>query len=320
MFSQNITIPELQPATVANFLRYLIPPVQLPPHLISTPLLQRHHFLQINPQENLADYLTWPSPDQPRILDLLSSLPDDALASDLSICYTGDQESTYAHAHILSSLVRLIFQWDYNDASWKYHNAGLMPFPQSSSQRLGEIASHDKEEAAYWDAYGQEDHHDEGDHHALVHDSHAHTEDAYWAQYANVHGSGDSTIPSPVPEKRRPATNHEPTVVHIPSHAQDLSDRLLALTSRLESFPAISDVVEDIPHTQAFELTLSDSDSSPSEEPVKAETWLHADNETPLRDSIRGLYMLWRSSKRHWKEPATDEQFLSIVRDAIQEI
>lgn len=209
-----------------------------------------------------------------------------------------------------------------------------MPFPQSSSQRVGEIASHDKEEAAYWDAYGQDEHHDDDEHHALAHDSHAHTEDAYWAQYANVHGtslstaynpnltplpgSGDSTIPSPVPEKRRPAAHHEPTVVHVPSHAQDLSDRLFALSSRLESLPAISDVVED---TQTFELAILDSDSSPSsEEPVKVESWLHADNETALRDSIRGLYMLWRSSKTHWKEPATDEKFLSIVRDAIQEI
>ncbi|KAK0233210.1 hypothetical protein IW262DRAFT_59437 [Armillaria fumosa] len=315
MSLQNIPA-ELHPATVASFLQYLVPPVQLPPHLISTALRQRHHFLQIDPHENLADYLTWPSPDQPHIVDLLTSLPADDC--DLSICYTGDQESNYAHAHVCSSPVRLVFQWDPNDAAWKYHNAGLMPFPQSSSQRVDEITSHDKEEAAYWDAYGQDEHHDEGDHHALVHDGHAHNEDAYWAQYASVHGSGDSTVPSPVPEKRRPAAHHEPTVVHVPSHAQDLSDRLLALSSRLESLPAISDVVEDTP---TFELALSDSDSSPSsEEPVKVESWLHADNETALRDSIRGLYMLWRSSRSHRKEPATDEQFLSIVRDAIQEI
>ncbi|KAK0478476.1 hypothetical protein IW261DRAFT_1483685 [Armillaria novae-zelandiae] len=265
MSSQNI--PELHPATVASFLQYLIPPVQLPPHLISPALRQRHHFLQIDPHDSLADYLTWPFP-RPAPLTLISRY-----------AYTGDQESSYAHAHVRPSPVRLVFTWDPNDAAWKYHNAGLMPFPQSSAQRVADIATHDKEEAAYWDATMR-----------LVHDSHAHTEDAYWAQYAT--GLATSTVPSPVPEKRRPATHHEPTVVHVPSHAQDLSDRLLALSSRLESLPPISDV----------------------------ESWLHADNETALRDSIRGLYMLWRSSNTHWKEPATDEHFLSIVRDAIQDI
>lgn len=195
----------LAPATVDAFLQYLIPPVQLagnpiPSPLLSLPLLQRHHFLNISPQENLADYLTWPSPDQPRILDILHTLPNPGPAEQLPIKYAGDQETLFAHVHLrftpdASTGLRLVFQWDAPDSAWKYHNIALMPFPPNSFDNIDDvwgeaihIVQEAKEEDAYWDAYGHDDHDEVHLDATRAKHDHGNNEDAYWAQYANVHG------------------------------------------------------------------------------------------------------------------------------------
>ncbi|KAF8445962.1 hypothetical protein L210DRAFT_3642271 [Boletus edulis BED1] len=214
--------------TVDLVLQYISPLADpLPPHLISTPLRQRHHFLQISPSSPV-EYLCWPSPDNAKIIDLLgrlSPLPDGA---SYPTRYTSDPESTVAHVQISSNAqgLRMLFHWD-STHGWKYHDLRLMPFPSPSFSTPEEsLASsfaceagtdprpstldlvseadnvNGSEEESYWDAYG-----------AAGHDltsplppqgtEAVEGEDAYWAQYASVQGSADSTVPSPLPTHHR---------------------------------------------------------------------------------------------------------------------
>lgn len=191
----------------------------LPPHLISNPLGQRHHFLQLSPDDP-SSYLSWPSESDTGIIGTLlqSYIPpvDDTQYSNYPVQYTSDTETTCAHVHVLlprtpgqknsvpavtaehdNSLfdgqlgsfadpaLRLVFLWDHQDGSWKYHDAGLMPFPPHSYSSLVDALSststntntmsrlhedflddpslvpdHDEgeDEDAYWNAYGQRNH------------------------------------------------------------------------------------------------------------------------------------------------------------------
>ncbi|KAI0067692.1 hypothetical protein BV25DRAFT_1819099 [Artomyces pyxidatus] len=219
------------PYAVNLILQYISPPSQLdtplPPHLLSRSLLQRHIFLEI-PPENSASYLSWASANRDRAIALLESLPkplDDHKSSLFPVQYTCDGETTSAHVHINVSGedgLRLVFQWDGQD-SWKYHDANLMPFPPDSHPSLSDaLASADFEDAPhhvvervpesgepsddddYWNSYGGAD--DDGSPHLTRHmskDGSETGEDAYWAQYSSVHGTADSTIPSPVQKTRR---------------------------------------------------------------------------------------------------------------------
>lgn len=195
--------------TVRLVLQYISPLTDpLPPHLVSTPLRQRHHFLQISPSSPV-DYLCWPSPDNPKIFDLLDRLPPLSDQTSYPTCYTSDPESTFAHVQISSSPegLRMLFHWDDTHA-WRYHDLRLMPFPSSSFSTPQEslatnahlphsspdlVAGADQingdDGDSYWDSYG-----------AVGHDltspflpqngSKADVvgEDAYWAQYASVQG------------------------------------------------------------------------------------------------------------------------------------
>ncbi|KAK7058934.1 hypothetical protein VNI00_001558 [Paramarasmius palmivorus] len=232
----------LHPTTISVLLQYISPPSQLtnplPQHLISLPLLQRHFFLNLrDPSTDPASYLSWPSQDQQKIFDILESLPtpiDDHSPSP-AIRYTGDNESAFAHAEIPSPStntdnIRLIFQWDERDSSWKYHNVALMPFPTHSFESPSSLTflndqsddtsamapehgspfitvhHHDNnndDEDSYWDAYGAAD--DERPNAGLTRTNSADptSEDAYWAQYSSVHGTADSTRPSPPPTAKR---------------------------------------------------------------------------------------------------------------------
>ncbi|KAF9270256.1 hypothetical protein L218DRAFT_952427 [Marasmius fiardii PR-910] len=219
----------LEPATISLLLQYIVPPSQLsgplPSHLIAKTLLQRHFFLDLkDPSSDPASYLSWPSPDRQQTFDLLESLPT-ALANlplTFNICYTGDIDSTFAHAEIPTGdqdppNIRMMFAWDADDSSWKYHNVSLMPFPTQSFHSLSEIKVGDSqmnrsveqttEEHSYWDSYG-----DTGDSRpspGLL--SNAETsEDDYWARYSTVHGTADSTRPSPPPERQRHPDPYEP--------------------------------------------------------------------------------------------------------------
>ncbi|ESK88909.1 hypothetical protein Moror_13271 [Moniliophthora roreri MCA 2997] len=235
----------LHPTSVSVLLQYIAPPSQLtdplPNHLISQSLLQRHFFLDLrDPSTDPASYLSWPSEDQQKIFSILESLPTpiDHHSSISSIRYSGDEESAFAHAEITttgpkqdtSDGIRLIFQWDDRDSSWRYHNVALMPFPTHSfdspsslplvqkqtnpdnstsmpaehgGSPLITVDSHHNDEDSYWDAYGGED--DERLNAGLSRSNSTDptSEDAYWAQYSSVHGSADSARPSPPPTAKR---------------------------------------------------------------------------------------------------------------------
>ncbi|KAH0838320.1 hypothetical protein J3R83DRAFT_6598 [Lanmaoa asiatica] len=198
--------------TVELVLQYISPLTDpLPPHLISTPLRQRHHFLQISPSSPV-EYLCWPSPDNAKTIDLLDSLPPLSDQACYPTRYTSDPESTFAHVQISSDAegLRMLFHWD-DIHGWRYHDLQLMPFPSSSlSTPRQSLASNSAGPArlpsldlvaeadhtssgsddSYWDSYGAAGHdltfslplRSESKPNAVE------GEDAYWAQYASVQG------------------------------------------------------------------------------------------------------------------------------------
>ncbi|KAG9314381.1 hypothetical protein JVU11DRAFT_5178 [Chiua virens] len=213
--------------TVQLILQYISPLSDpFPPHLISTPLRQRHYFLQLSPS-SAVEYLGWPSPQSAKIIDLFDRLPPLLDQASYPTCYTSDPESTFAHVQISSNLegLRMLFHWD-DIRGWTYHDLQLMPFPPSSfstpQESLASISAcgqdptqpppinladqvDDDGDDSYWDAYGTA-----GDdlpsplppQSASKSDT-VEGEDAYWAQYASVQGTADSTIPSPLPISRK---------------------------------------------------------------------------------------------------------------------
>lgn len=149
--------PPLPAHAVTLLLSYLSPLDRpLPPHLLSTPLRQRHAFLGLGHELDSADdaaiYLSWPTKSasvsgpgadpkdtQSTIANLLAALPSpenfDPLSA-YSTCYSFDGEAVYAHAcvpvqsfsQLFSSTnapgLRLVFRWEAEDVE-------------------GEIAGHD---------------------------------------------------------------------------------------------------------------------------------------------------------------------------------
>ncbi|KAL0580412.1 hypothetical protein V5O48_001657 [Marasmius crinis-equi] len=213
----------LSPATVSVLLQYIIPPSQLsepiPRHLISTNLFKRHFFLGLtDPTTDTTSYLSWPSTDQSKIFDILEAFttPPELHPSTFNVCYTGDVDSSFAHAEVPNadgtSGVRLVFEWDADEAAWKYHNVALMPFPSHSFENPGAISTpaiivdeapghSNDDDDSYWDSYGNE-----GSTRSPGFQTHSNgdtSEDAYWAQYSSVHGTADSTRPTPPPERQR---------------------------------------------------------------------------------------------------------------------
>ncbi|KAF8843943.1 hypothetical protein BDN67DRAFT_944151 [Paxillus ammoniavirescens] len=274
----------IQPHTVKLVIQYISPQITeaLPPHLISTPLRQRHHYLQISP-DNVVEYLCWPSPNNARIIELLDHSiagSDEDQTDSYPTRYTSDAESTFAHVQIFSKEegLRMLFQWDEADG-WKYHDLQLMPFPASSFLTLQEAVfsnsapeaeldrpshivagvDHDNniDDDPYWDAYGAV-----GDglssplppRSATASES-IEGEDAYWAQYAAVQGSADSTIPSPLPNNRklRPATSDEHEAgFPFPSQSNPITIPVDAIHSR----PTVSKLGPPSPNTLAHLLSI----------------------------------------------------------------
>ena len=198
-----MTIPDLSAATVHVVLCHLCPlSGPLPPHIISTPLRQRHHFLALSP-DSPADYLAWPSPNQSHAVNLLQSLPLPSHDLLFPVQYSADPENISAYVRITAD-IRLVFLWNIFEESWQYHNAALMPFPANSYASLTDAMAlsspddflpeqhstnnvADDDDLSYWDAYGQA----EVSHHISRTnlDSEPSSEDAYWAQYTTVQGS-----------------------------------------------------------------------------------------------------------------------------------
>jgi hypothetical protein len=102
------------------------------------------------------------------------------------IRYSGDAESTYAH--VAWSPLRVVFLWE---QGWKYHNAGLIPFPISFPS-LQEVlfsnengVEHPEADEEYWSNYGR----DSSSEPSPVEAPANQTEDEYWGQYATVQGT-----------------------------------------------------------------------------------------------------------------------------------
>ncbi|KAJ8084053.1 hypothetical protein AAF712_000934 [Marasmius tenuissimus] len=269
----------LDPTTVSVLLQYILPPSQLteplPKHLISTNLYKRHFFLGLtDPSTDPSSYLSWPSPDQKQIFDLLETFtaPLEELPSNLDIRYTGDADSTFAHVAISSNdrnsglgSIRLVFEWDAEDSAWRYHNVALMPFPPHSFEAPEAISApaiqvdHAHEPAAdddsYWDSYGNE-----GATRSpgfLSHSNGESSEDAYWAQYASVHGTADSTRPTPPPERQR-HTEHDH---HDDANLHELNDFYGRDKATQESHPVSEEVIQ-IPY-QSFNVKRPYDRNSP---------------------------------------------------------
>ncbi|KII94338.1 hypothetical protein PLICRDRAFT_424501 [Plicaturopsis crispa FD-325 SS-3] len=345
----------LLPYATNFILQYISPPSQLtqplPPHLISKSLLQRHHFLQISP-EDPSEYLCWPSPDRREVVDRLESyvMPvDDEAYATLSVRYLSDDEHSYAHVRLTDGL-RIVFQWDELDG-WKYHDAGLMPFPPGSHSSLGDATSLSLggsgagelrqgidtpavDDDAYWGAYGAgegEDNDDDRSQDALAGQNKdtPTTEDDYWAQYGGVHGSGDSTIPSPIRKSysksqlSNPAlTKHADEPVQISyanahPYARDgdpPSPRVLA--DRIRTIPARENSLGS-PTVPAPNLTGPVPHISPESQGLGIKG-TH-DDEAPLKDSIAAIYRLWKSGRRR-QDGTTDSQvFMEVVEEALRQ-
>ncbi|EJD03917.1 uncharacterized protein FOMMEDRAFT_27757 [Fomitiporia mediterranea MF3/22] len=160
--------PALPPHAVTLLLSHLSQlDDPLPPHLLSTPLRQRHHYLglghDLDTARGAATYLSWSSAsgseaDSLNIVNLLNYLPSaenfDPLAA-YPTKYSYDGEAVFAHAHVPITSVesndcaglRLVFRWEAEDGegvvqgregaatnadNWKYHDAKPMPFPPNT--------------------------------------------------------------------------------------------------------------------------------------------------------------------------------------------
>lgn len=154
--------PALPAHAVTLLLSYLSPLENpLPPHLLSEPLQQRHHFLTLGTTfqstEDAANYISWPSSEDNTIACVAKLLSELPLADtfDPSVTYltkySFDGETVYAHTFIppnMSSFeddgLRLVFRWEgeksegivkghdghpTNADGWKFHDAKPMSFP-----------------------------------------------------------------------------------------------------------------------------------------------------------------------------------------------
>ncbi|KAG8715445.1 hypothetical protein FRC11_004105 [Ceratobasidium sp. 423] len=202
--------------TVSLALQYLLPPSELPTHLISRPLLQRHHFLSISPSDTAA-YLCWPHPNADpeksvAALEHLSTQDHEWLVRTAEIRYQPQASpSDAAQARVwLGNTVQLVFIWeeDQDGAGWRYFDTDCRHLPSNCSATLTPALQvtppeHDQEQDVddYWAGY------DSGSSprspRIPERELSADDEDAYWASYGAVHGSADSTVPSPAPQKKR---------------------------------------------------------------------------------------------------------------------
>jgi len=192
----NLMMTAITAATVDTLLEYV--DRAIPPYLLSKPLLQRHHFLGISP-DNPEEYLAWPSSGRSQAVRLLLQSHPISPSHDSPLCvnYTADPEHILAHVRIIPEL-RLVFLWDSNQ--WLYHNLALMPFPPKSystfNDALDAYTSDDflHEQSypvtangdSYWNSYGNDS--DQPSISANPLDAIPSSEDAYWAQYATVQG------------------------------------------------------------------------------------------------------------------------------------
>jgi len=296
----------LDHTTVTLVLHYISPTIQsLPPHLVASQLAFRQSCLKLGPDD--PAYLFWPSSDDQHIIDALESfqqkpIDDDRL--DFETRYTAD-DSLFAHVQLTPDTptgLRIIFQWE--EGTWRYHNIAPMPFPPDSTSSLDALPekqlrdedgdSGEDTPDSYWDSYGEP----APDREREVEFERQESTGSYWDMYNSVHGSGDSAIPSPAPEKQR----HDAYVVpysYADMHPatdpiESLSDRLGALSRRT---PPDDDAVTAVNGT--------------SEEAV-------SESELALKDSLRGVWKLWKST-RATPTLGDNELFLRVAHEVLEE-
>ncbi|KAF9514502.1 hypothetical protein BS47DRAFT_1343080 [Hydnum rufescens UP504] len=249
--------PPLPDHVVNLTLQYLLPPSgPLPLHLISKQSLQRHHFLDIDPTDS-ESYFCWPTSSlnqSPalviRALELLAGNEELLERQGHDVKYDADEDTKRARVHIGND-VQLIFLWqdaeeigNVGESGWRYHDAKFTPTdPPSGANFTVETRANDQPLDAsgasheihprsssppsdsYWDAYGASSLQDSPDAKSFLQVmkggvSGQSAEDAYWNSYASVHGTADSTIPSPYVEPRNlkqphytaQSTSHSPAI------------------------------------------------------------------------------------------------------------
>jgi hypothetical protein len=193
-------VPPLQAHTIELLLAHLSPPSQLteplPSHLVSRALLQRHHFLQLSPAEDIRSYLCWPSDSAnsdaaiSAVESLYCTADSDASAPRMwHVRYTHDGEFFFAHAAAETppDNARIVFCWA--DEQWRYHNLALTPFPANATEEpedgnlstisvdvpqivrphseaievLTSATDDSGDDDSYWNAYGAQDDDDDDD-------------------------------------------------------------------------------------------------------------------------------------------------------------
>ncbi|KIY52764.1 hypothetical protein FISHEDRAFT_69576 [Fistulina hepatica ATCC 64428] len=362
-----MALPDLEQYTLKSVLSHIsqVPPT-LPPHFVSPLLAQRHIFLNITP-EDPARYLLWPSsgPVAPsQILEALQALQ----LRDYDyypIQYTSDPESIFAHAHVPSGDVqlRVVFKWDAEEEQWKYHNVALMPFPDHSSVSLEDVLKHALEvfhehqaepaDEDYWGSSSSDS--DSEQSHCTVSEQDDHeNEDAYWAQYSAIHGTADSTIPSPphpVHSRRSHLTqpgndpplhdtliefshasmhppSHDPLALPCPFTLAELLQNIIPRSSHDEKACAFDDKVAA--HVSEIEIDATEQDVDSSSTTLSelqspdARDHAHSEELEALKGTAQSLYRLWRVrrvlSTQVVEDKGDKETFMAFVKHSIDEI
>ncbi|KAH9175389.1 hypothetical protein EDB89DRAFT_1946869 [Lactarius sanguifluus] len=307
--------------TINLILQYICPPSQLvtpiPSDLLSLSLLQRHRLLDITLNRHI-------------------------FLSHLAI---PDPEHAYAHVHVKSTGddgLRLVFEWD-GQESWKYHDSNVMPFPPGTHQSLsdavegadtitipvpeskgpksGNGGDDTDDDDDYWNSYG--------------------AEDAHSMQPSPSVGSADSTVPSPVHKTTRKLqapheVSHAETLpiltADIRSRLRDpkappspntLSCRLTALSPRaVITSPLSVGFSEPGPEDDIPDATDDDTESpsvigwgrsrrSTKSTNLSSRQGVDQDDDgLAVQDAVRGLFCLWKTTRRGSTPERTGESSL----------
>jgi hypothetical protein len=135
-------------------LQYLLPPSPpLPTHLITKPLLARHHFLSLDGSSDAAAYFCWPGADDASTKLVIHALEEFTVSwaqsqeSEFELLnnntlYEVDASSSVKGRVKIGEKVELVFLYEGPVEGWKYHDAVLV-----SSTRQALPLHHSLEEA-----------------------------------------------------------------------------------------------------------------------------------------------------------------------------
>ncbi|KAF8761883.1 hypothetical protein RHS01_00863 [Rhizoctonia solani] len=331
--------------TISLVLQYLLPPSELPTYLISRPLLQRHHFLSISSTDTAA-YLCWPHPranpeKSVAALEYLSAQDHEWLVRTAEIRYQPQASSSdAAQARVwLGDAIQLVFIWeeDQDGAGWRYFDADHRPLPSNCSPTLSPALQvtppeQDQEQDIsaddYWAGYdsGSSPRSPRIPERELGLDD----EDAYWASYGAVHGSADSTIPSPAPQKKRlDAWGREelPWEEHAELDAQawdidETASRHGPPSSLSAPFSALSEP-DDAPLDEEPKAEYSESKDNEDHVPPfvsrqpSSSSKVPSTADTGLSNAIRGMYAMWLTSRQDTGSEETRKAFMELVQGAL---